>query len=104
MSKLFKAAVFSSENNQQVLEHRRFRMDTEACNFLLLQEKLRNLFDNQSVQIFWTDTEGDKVSIKTEADFANCLEEIRAYYAGIIKGLLAIGLASIKGKCLSVHR
>ena len=75
MSKLFKAAVFSSENNQQVLEHRRFQMASEACNFLLLQEKLRNLFDNQSVQIFWTDSEGDKVSIRTEADFTNCLEE-----------------------------
>ena len=75
MSITFKAAVFSAENNQQVLEYRMFRMEEEACNFIALQDKLTELFENESVQVFWKDSEGDNISIKTEADFAFFMEE-----------------------------
>ena len=50
-------------------------MEEEACNFHLLQEKLTDLFENESVQVFWKDSEGDNISIKTEADFAFFMEE-----------------------------
>ena len=74
-NKIFKVAVFSAENNQQCLEFRRFSMAREESNLLLLQEKLNNIFATQAYQIFWKDSEGDKISIKTEDDFNNCLEE-----------------------------
>ena len=75
MSMNFKVSVFKPQNDEECLEARRFSMDTEDCNLSQFQEKLRNIFNNQSFEIFWKDSDGDKISIKSEDDFTACLEE-----------------------------
>ena len=40
----------------ELRDYRSFSMSEENCNLLHLQEKLKNISDNKSFQIFWNDS------------------------------------------------